>query len=322
VSVLLTAPTPAEFFATHLAARQARHDEGPEDVPREWRTVAELLADDAEVLRKAHAAMTEAGDPPRAVANYLVGWVGGFLGEAVAFVLATAGAGVLAGPSTRWRFHPDGWPDRVDVSSCPVVVPPGHPWAGLDGVRVVGSEAEVDRQVADALVDILTPYVEACRTLARIGGASLWAEVADGIGAATATTPELEALGPTIPRVQALLHIPGVPWRTRPALWCAEGGRGRMVVVQKGGCCLAYTATVEDDADPPEDATQPVDAAQDPEHRAYQQRFPHVPGAPYYCSTCRFRDRADVEARQVFWSDLLAARKARLRAGPILDEPA
>ena len=42
------------------------------------------------------------------------------------------------------------------------------------------------------------------------------------------------------------------------------------------------------------------------------RRFPRVPGERYYCSTCCFRDAADVEARQVYWADLLAAKTARV----------
>jgi hypothetical protein len=308
MTMLLAASSPEEFLATHLAARQARHDDSPDDGAREWRTLADLLADDATLLRGAHATMTEAGDPPAAAANYLMGWVGGLLGEAVGFVLATAGAGVLAGPSARWRFHPDGWPDRVDLSGCGVVVPQGHPWVTAGGVRVVATAGEVDRLVAEALVEVLAPYVEACRSLARIGRTSLWAEVADGVGSATSATPEIQALGPTIQRLQSLLHAPGVPWRRRPTLWCADGESGPIVVAQKGGCCLAYTGITD------EDALTDDDSEVDPDHRAYQQRFPHLAGEPYYCATCRFRHRQDVEERQVFWADLLAARQERLRA--------
>ncbi len=310
-SPLLEAATPEEFFATHVLARQSRFDEEPPPAERTWRTMADLLADDARLMREAHAEMIAAGDPAKAAALYLVGWVGGFLGECVGFVLATSGAGVLADERVRWGFHPDGWPDRVDASACDLVVLTGHPWTGLPGVRVVDDPDEVVDLVVGALVGTLTPYVERCRGLAKVGSNSLWAEVADGIGSATALSPDLQSRGPTIPTLEALVGAHGAPWRKRPALWCAVGDQGPMVVAQKGGCCLAYTGL------DPLVGDEDGDEGDDEDHRAYAARFPHVPGEQHYCSTCSFRTREDVEARQVFWADLLA----RPDSAPVPSEP-
>ena len=309
--MLLTSPTPAEFFNTHLADRQARHDDEIDrsHAPTVWRTLDELLDDDARLLRESHARAVADGDPPNAVANYLVGWIGGFLGEVVGFVHATTGAGVLADSTVRWRFRPEGWPDRVDVTGARIAVPDDHPWAGVRGVETLRDAAAVRLHAVESLVATLAPLVDACRTLAKVGRNALWAEVADGIGTATAASPGLDGSVATIADVEALLAVPGAPWRQRPTLWAAVGDSGPMVVGRKGGCCLAYTG-LEDE---PDNAEGVEDL--DPEQRAYKERFPRVTGERYYCSTCCFRDAADVEARQVYWADLLAAKTARVARG-------
>jgi hypothetical protein len=43
------------------------------------------------------------------------------------------------------------------------------------------------------------------------------------------------------------------------------------------------------------------DAGATPDLLEFRRRFPIVPGAPHYCATCSLRDRADAEARQLFW---------------------
>lgn len=300
--MLLTAPTPAAFLATHVNDRQARHDEEATG-SRAWRSLHDLLEGDARLLRDLHATIVASGEPPKAAVKYLVGWVGGFLAETVGYVFATADAGVLASDRVRWRFHPDGWTDRVDLSGCTLVVTAGHPWSGLEGVDTVADDDTVRAVTVDALVRTLTPLVEAGRALARLGRNAVWCEVADGLGMATACAPALERLGPTIPRLEALLAAPGVPWRTRPTLWQATGRTGPMVIARKGGCCLAYTGIAADGAD--EEPDEDVDA----DHRAYRERFPRVPGEPAYCSTCCFREPDEVEARQVFWTDLQEERR-------------
>lgn len=305
--MLLDARTPADFIATHLESRQGRHDEvlAADQPQKQWRTMQELLCDDARLVRQGHSSMVTGGAPAKAAANYLMGWVGGFLGEVLGFTYAATGAGVLADASVRWRFHPGGWPDRIDLSGCSVVVTAGHAWSGQPGVETVGDPDAVRTLTVAALTAALTPYVEVLRTLAKLGRNSLWAEVADGLGTSTAASPELVGAAGTIGDLESLLHVPGAPWRTRPKLWCADAEAGPMVVGQKGGCCLAYTAVGDEKADENLDDL-------DPEHRAYKERFPWVKGEPSYCSTCCFRDASDVEARQILWADLMEARRRRI----------
>ncbi len=298
--MLLPAPTPAAFFATHLAERLARHDdEIPDDATTVWRTIGDLVAGDGEVIRASHERLVADGATPPAAAKFVMGWIGGYLAETVGFVHATTGAGVVVDATVAWRLHPEGWPDRVDLSRCPVVVEPGHPWAGQPQTRTVADLDAVRRESVHSLIDLLTPFVTACRTLAKVGSNSLWAEVADGIGAAVSVSPELTGSVGAIRDLEALLAVPGVPWRKRPQLWAACGESGEMVIDRKGGCCLAYTGP-EEDWEPGED--------DDEIYRLYHGRFPRIPDVPDYCSSCCFRDLADVEARRVYWADLLASR--------------
>jgi hypothetical protein len=301
--MLLSAPTPAAFVATHLERRQAKADVG-EGVEGQWLSLGELLADDARALRDVQERLVGAGTPPKAAANCLAGWFGGLLAGAVGYTHATTGAGLLTDATVRWRLHPGGWPDRVDVSRVAVAVPPDHPWAGLPGVGLADLD-DVRRGAVDALVATLTPVVEVARSLATVGRASLWAEVADGLGTATAGSPELDTCASTIAPLEALLRIPGVPWRATPRLWCASSDCGVLVVGQKGGCCLAYLNVGLDEAD----------VAPDSDYGIFLSRFPHAAGEPGSCSTCRFRTPEEVEARQVFWAELAAARRVRSAAG-------
>jgi hypothetical protein len=300
--MLLSAPTPAAFVATHLEDKQAKADLA-DGVEGAWLSIVELLADDARALRQVAERLVGGGTPPKAAANYLVGWFGGLLAGAVGYTHATTGAGLVSDATVRWRLNPGGWPDRVDVSRLRVVVPPDHPWAGVTGVDRADLDA-VRRRAVDALVATLAPVVDVARSIGTVGRASLWAEVADGLGTATAGCPELAGSPSTVAPLEALLRVPGVPWRVRPRLWRATSRCGDLVVGQKGGCCLAYLNLGLDDAD--------VDADVDPDsdYGIFLSRFPHVPGDPAYCSTCRFRASEEVEARQVLWAELAATRAA------------
>lgn len=296
---LLSSPTPAAFIATHLERRQVK-DDVAEDGEGRWVSVVELLADDARALRDVHAGLIRSGTAPKAAANYVAGWFGGLLAGAVGYAHATSDAGLLVDESVRWRLHPGGWPDRVDVSQARVVVPPGHAWTGLPGVAVTDL-GDVRRRTVHALVETLDPTIEVVRSLATVGRGSLWAEVADGLGTATAGCPELAAGARTIAPLEALLEVPGAPWRAKPSLWCASSDCGDLVVGQKGGCCLAYlNSRVAQDG---------VDL--DGDYGRFMSRFPRVADEPAYCSTCRFRTPEDVEARLVFWTVLTTARRPR-----------
>jgi hypothetical protein len=297
--MLLEAATPAEFIATHLERRQAKDDvrEAPEGT---WVSLAQLLDDDAQILRHTHANLVAGGAVPKAAANYVAGWFGGHLAAAIGYTHATTGAGLVCDGSVRWRLHPGGWPDRVDVSQVRLVVPPGHAWTGLPGAVTTDLD-DVRRRTVGALVATLEPVINLVRSLATVGRTSLWAEVADGLGTATAGGPELSGCPSTIAPLEALLGVPGVPWHAKPRLWSASSECGVLVVGQKGGCCLAYLNTSRDQQD--------VDLGSD--YGIFLSRFPVAAGEAAYCSACRFRAPEEVEARHVFWAELTAARRSR-----------
>lgn len=305
--MLLPGASPAAFLATHLEVRQGRYDAAEPGAPPSGRWVDrdQLLADGAAAMVAAHARLADAGTPPRVAVRYLAGWLGGSLAEAVGYVLAMTGAGVVADRSVRWRLLPGGWPDRTELGGCRVVVPPGHAWAGSEGVEVVSDEDEVAARVVAGLVDTLDPLVGAWRLLAPVGSVNLWAEVADGLGAATAATVGVPRPAATVDALERVLAVPGAPWRRAPRLWCAPSGDGPVVVAQKGGCCLAYTVPVPQD----EPVWEPADDDESPA-AAYARRFPMSAAEPRYCSSCRFRDAADVEDRLVCWAELVAPHPA------------
>lgn len=296
--MLLDAPTPSVWLATHLAAR---FDEWAEDgavddgAARRWWRLEELLADDAAALRALHTkVMADDGVPAPAAATYLAGWIGGALADVIGFALAAASAGIVADVAqVRWRQHPDGWMDRVELGTATAIVEPAHRWAGQQGVEVANG-ADLRARTIDVLVGVLTPVIDACHRLARVGKAGLWNEVADPLGMAVAFQVAVPAVPAVLDRLAAAVRTPGVPWRAHPDLRIVDCDFGAVYVGQKGGCCLAYTRPR--DGDHADEAEEP-----DEDQRAYRERFPSVPGAPHYCSTCSFRDWADTEARQLFW---------------------
>lgn len=310
--LLLDSPGPATWLATHLAARyDGEEDEASAVGPRRAVGMADVLVDDAALLRALHCGLVDDGTPPPAAATYLAGWFAGAVASAVGYGLAAGGAGfVVDAAPVRWHLHPEGWPERVEllVPGTAVVVTAAHPWAGQPGVDIADDADTIVSDAVTALARVVEPLVDACHGLAKVGRAGLWNEVGDELGMAVAhqvavpVSPEMTAV------LDAAVRVPGVPWRAKPALRFAAAPCGTVHVAQKGGCCLAYTRTTpdEDHEDDGEDA--------DPDHLEYLARFPPVPGAPHHCTTCSFRDAADCDARQVFWQERRHRRQATAQA--------
>lgn len=282
--MLLSAPTPTEWLTTHLAARfgldEGSGTDGPStDEPRGLSRAA-LLADGAAVLVDQHERLVASeGVPPAAAATYLAGWVVGLAAEAVGFGLATAAAGFVVAPETlRWRQHPDGWMDRVDLDAARVVVPAGHRWCGRAEVVTLGDAAE-------------------------------WNEVSDGLAMAVAFQPCLAVDEQAVEALTEAVATTGVPWRARPTLRIVDSASGPAYVAQKGGCCLAYTR-------PHDEPVVSDETDMDADQLAYRQRFPADPDTPLYCSTCTFRASVDCQARQLFWLERRRAEAAVAGAGP------
>ncbi|MBL8927547.1 MAG: hypothetical protein JNM77_15140 [Pseudonocardia sp.] len=285
--MLLYAPTPRDWLATHGSV-----DLGGDG---RWLSGPELVADG---LRAAHARLCAEDVPSVPAAKWVVAWYAGGLAETVGFMLALADAAPLVDLGrTRWRQHPDGWPELVDPGPVPVVVPVGHPWAGRPDTFTAPDVAAV---AVRALVAAAGEVVEVGRMLARVGRTALWAEVADGLGLPLLHRPELPVDQVAVERLRAALALPGVPWRKRPDLR-ADGG---LYLGRKGGCCLSYQCPPDPEPDP---------ATLDERDRAYRERFPPEPRA--YCSTCSLRDLADCEERQRFWVASAPACGAADRSG-------
>lgn len=157
---------------------------------------------------------------------------------------------------------------------------------------MVPDDATVLKRSVASLVALATPIVEVCRSLAKVGRAGLWNEVADDLGMALAHQVRVPVDDDMIAALGAALAQPDTPWTKTPRLAFAPSDHlGRAHIAQKGGCCLAYTGHLE----------EPDPAELDEDHRAYLERFPRQPDQPRYCSTCTFRNFEDCTDRQLYW---------------------
>lgn len=298
LELLLHAADPAAWLAAHHEPRAWRWLDDVDPAAVEVVTLADVLADDAAVLRRCHRRLVDDGTPAPAAATYLAEWFAGTVAGVVGVGFAAAGAGFLlggpeVGTAVRYRLHPDGWVAHVDVPARAVVAA-DHPWAGTPGVRVVAGPEQVLACAVDALIATVGDVVEACHGLARVGRAGLWNEVGDGLGAAAAHHGSLPVDERVVEVLRHAVDRPGVPWRTRPDLLLVESERlGTVHLARKGGCCLAYTRPVE----------EIPEGDLDEDRRAYRSRFPEPPGAPRYCMSCSFRTIEDSTARQLWWRE-------------------
>jgi|GEM_PF-1832454 len=294
---LLSAETPQQWLDVHLEAHLAVHETALVDpAERTWVEGAVVMAEGALFLRETHARILgDGGGTPQMAAKWLVGWTAGTVADAVGFVLAAGGAGMLADTAPlRWRLHPDGWVDRVSLDGCTVLVAPDHPWVGRPGVEVVDDDAEVVTRTVDSLVRAVRPVVDAIRGFARVGARSLWAEVADGLGMSLTNQPHLPVRDDVVHRLRAALTAPGAPWRVSPTVRTASAPWGPVYLGQKGGCCLAYQL-------PEPEVLVADDAEMTEELREYDARFPRETGEKRVCTTCSLRDPQGCADRQLWW---------------------
>ena len=229
---------------------------------------------------------------PRVALTWVAGWQGGAV--AIAAAIGLLRDGILVRQGLEVLVHPDGWIADMRVRAGRGLAAPGH------------------RPLGDAATGTSHDLPRTSR--------NSWPSTARRSSARWPTAPDAAAPGcgprwPTqpVPRrrssprrsrsapqdellaaTRRLLDAPGVPWRTRPALRRVGDG-GRVLVVHRGSCCLAYRC------DAPEEPAEP-----DALRRAYLERFGDDP--PRYCDTCLFRDAADVDTRAAWF----AARERRV----------
>lgn len=304
---LLRAETPQGWLATHLDPLLRKHDApGFVESTRVWRSRADVLADDAAVLRAEHArVMAEDGAPAVAAAKWVTDWYAGRLASAVGYLYAYGSATAVVDPDrVRFGLHPDGWVQLVDLGDPLIVVLADHPWAGYDGVRVAADDAELARLLIDSVRTLGEPIVEAARGLAKVGRNALWAEVADALGMSIVHDLDSPVDGTLAARIVAALRSPAAPWRTHPEVWLIEHRGVPTYVGRKGGCCLAYQCA-------PPTATTASEVPSDAREQAWLARFPTVAGEPDYCSTCSLRDVDGCVERQLFWRDQELTGRAR-----------
>lgn len=306
----LIGPDPQTWADTVLQGRFDRWadedtDHEPDGLDRggTWITIDDVIADDCALLRELHSRLMARNQAPAdTAATYLAGWYAGAVADVVGYGLATAGAGIVLRPDgVRLHVHVDDWVDRIRLQAPVALVPGGHPWAGRPGVDV----AELDEMLRDcvsALVEVVSPIVDGCHRLARVGRVGLWNEVGDNLALA------FDIAVPAVDEIRELLlaaaAVPGVPWRARPSIEIVDDAElGPTLVRQKGGCCLAYQCNrVADDSTGHE---------LDPDVMALEERFGSDTDGPHYCTTCKFREPADARERQLFWRRLEHRRRAQ-----------
>ena len=194
-------------------------------------------------------------------------------------------------------IHPDGWVADARVRDGRAVVAAGHPLAGEPGVT--STARELPEVFADLVVERCTSLVGVLADRSRRGRAGLWAQVADVVGGAAATVAGAEpsrAQEEVVAATRRLLDTPAAPWRTQPALRSVPGGDGRILVVHRGSCCLAYRCPAPEPAEPSAPGTL---------ERAYLERFGDDPAR--YCDTCLFRAAGDVDTRAAWYAGQSAA---------------
>lgn len=280
----LGASSPSEWAAVHGARTQAA-------AVARWATVADLTTGGGAILRDRFDSECRAGWPAQPAAIGVVGAYGGMLAAAVGFRLAATAGHWLASPGVaRWSLDDDEWCDDVALDGATVLVPPGHPWAGSDDVEVVADRGERDRRTIEALVKTLTPIVDVCHRLAKVGRNGLWMSVIDAYATSIVHQRVLPITSELVDRIRSGTTVDGVPWRGRPEMLVEQADFGQICVVRRSGCCLAYVATWPDTSE-----------ADDEPHLAYEAEFPEPAGAPAYCADCSLRAIDDCIARQAWW---------------------
>lgn len=222
-----------------------------------------------------------AGAPAKVALTTVAGWTAGYLTAALAI-------GVLRDDVlVRWsgassaaaRRDPGGWLCDLRFDDAPLLVGPGHALAGTDGVEVVDDPAAA---FGAEVVASCAPWIQALAARSQRSANGLWAMAADAVGTATGTIAAADTSrshDDWIAAVEALLAAPGTPWRKQPAIWPVTTTNGARTIVQhRTSCCLWYRC------DP--------DLADDPGAVRAE-----ITEEPNYCSTCLFRDRADIDAR-------------------------
>jgi hypothetical protein len=280
MAVIIAADSPRDWLDTQLAAWFVYYEP---DVEHRIVDLGELTGG---MLAELHERVTRERAPRKAAAKYLTAWFGGVIARALGFAAVGTGACFEPGDGVRWHVHPGGWAARLELGDALALVPEGHAWSGLPGTETVASEAERHARAVAALVAVARPLLDTLRPLSGLGSPGLWAEVGDGFGEALAFQSTLPVSADSLAVVRGLADAAGAPWKTQPELWPVPGDERTVCVMQKGGCCLAYTEPA-------------ADAPEDEETRLLREHVGEN-GGPRYCSNCSLRPAESCEAHQVW----------------------
>lgn len=239
------------------------------------------IAETAALERIEESQRRGAGAPAKVALTTAAGWTAGYVTAALAIGLLRDGALLKLSAATGPMAlrDPGGWLCDLRVEDAPLLVAADHPFAGRPGVEVVDDPAA---DFGTEVARVCGPWVTALATRSKRSATGLWAMAADAVGTATntlAVADDTRSPDAWIAAAEPLLAADGTPWRKEPKLWTFETPNGLKGVVQhRTSCCLWYRCN-PDDADDPEAARL------------------EIVEEPNYCSTCLFRDPADIDAR-------------------------
>ena len=173
------------------AALLARYNETggypPAGVTRDggrWHSLRDLGADGSVLAGQMRAFVASSGCPPETAATHMAGWVtGSFIRLLVFAYREERRLPLLTAEGTALRLDPDGWFDGLAVGEPALAVRPGDPLAGTPGVAVTST---LDRRLADLILDLSAPLVDALRGVSRLGRRTAWAIVSDTVMSAFA----------------------------------------------------------------------------------------------------------------------------------------
>jgi hypothetical protein len=144
-----------------------------------WYTLDEMRADGSVLAGQMRAFVASSGCPPETAAAHMAGWVtGSFIRLLVFAYRQERRLPLLTMGGTALRADADGWFNGLAVGTPALAVLPGDPLAGEPGTVVTST---MESELAESVVTLSAPILDALRGVSRLGRRTSWALVADTV---------------------------------------------------------------------------------------------------------------------------------------------